>query len=69
MRPACPGEVNNEARKRHPVVVVHGGAGGHTDEIREHAAEYREALEEALSAGAEALESAAAARSTRCEPR
>jgi beta-aspartyl-peptidase (threonine type) len=38
-----------------PVVVVHGGAGGHTDEIREFDAEYRAALEQALNAGAEAL--------------
>jgi L-asparaginase / beta-aspartyl-peptidase len=38
-----------------PVVVVHGGAGGHTDEIREFEAEYRAALEQALNAGAEAL--------------
>ena len=38
-----------------PVVVVHGGAGGHTNEIRELEAEYRTALAEALSAGAEAL--------------
>ena len=38
-----------------PVVVVHGGAGGHTNEIRKLEADYRAALEEALSAGAEAL--------------
>jgi L-asparaginase / beta-aspartyl-peptidase len=38
-----------------PVIVVHGGAGGHTDEIREFETEYRAALEEALDAGAEAL--------------
>jgi L-asparaginase / beta-aspartyl-peptidase len=38
-----------------PVVVIHGGAGGHTKEIREFEAEYRAALEAALSAGAEAL--------------
>jgi L-asparaginase / beta-aspartyl-peptidase len=34
---------------------VHGGAGGHTDELREHAAEYHEALENALMAAAAAL--------------
>jgi L-asparaginase / beta-aspartyl-peptidase len=39
-----------------PVVVVHGGAGGHTDELRERAAEYHAALERALAAGAQALE-------------
>jgi len=38
-----------------PVIVIHGGAGGHTDEIREREAEYRAALEHALNAGAEAL--------------
>ncbi len=38
-----------------PVVVVHGGAGGHDDEIREFEAEYRAALEQALNAGADAL--------------
>jgi L-asparaginase / beta-aspartyl-peptidase len=39
-----------------PVVAVHGGAGGHTDELREHADECRVALERSLSAAAEALE-------------
>jgi L-asparaginase / beta-aspartyl-peptidase len=34
---------------------VHGGAGGHTDELREHAAEHHEALENALTAAADAL--------------
>jgi beta-aspartyl-peptidase (threonine type) len=38
-----------------PVISVHGGAGGHTDELREHAAEYHEALENALTAAADAL--------------
>jgi len=38
-----------------PVVVVHGGAGGVTDELREHEAEYRAAIEHALDAGAQAL--------------
>ena len=38
-----------------PVLAVHGGAGGHTDELREQAAEYHAALERALTAGAEAL--------------
>ena len=38
-----------------PVLSVHGGAGGHTDELREHAAEYHAALEGALAAGADAL--------------
>ncbi|HUB03740.1 MAG TPA: isoaspartyl peptidase/L-asparaginase [Solirubrobacteraceae bacterium] len=45
-----------------PVVVVHGGAGGHTDEIREREAEYRAALEEALNAAADALAGAGGAR-------
>lgn len=34
---------------------MHGGAGGHTDELREHAAEHHEALENALTAAADAL--------------
>jgi L-asparaginase / beta-aspartyl-peptidase len=38
-----------------PVISVHGGAGGHTDELREHAAEHHEALENALTAAADAL--------------
>lgn len=38
-----------------PVLSVHGGAGGHTDELREHAAQYHAALERALAAGADAL--------------
>jgi L-asparaginase / beta-aspartyl-peptidase len=38
-----------------PVVVVHGGAGGLSDEIREHEAEYRNAIEAALAAGEQAL--------------
>jgi L-asparaginase / beta-aspartyl-peptidase len=38
-----------------PVVVVHGGAGGHTDEIREREPEYHAALERALTAAAAAL--------------
>ncbi len=37
------------------VVVVHGGAGGLTDELREYEAEYRAAIEHALDAGAQAL--------------
>ena len=48
-------EVNNDAMNR-PLVAVHGGAGGHTDELREHAAQCREAIESALGAAAEALE-------------
>jgi L-asparaginase / beta-aspartyl-peptidase len=39
-----------------PVVVVHGGAGGLTDEIREREAEYRAALERSLTAAAAALD-------------
>ena len=35
---------------------MHGGAGGHTDELREHAAEYHVALENALTAAADALD-------------
>ncbi len=38
-----------------PVVVVHGGAGGLTDELREHEAECHAALAAALNAGADAL--------------
>jgi beta-aspartyl-peptidase (threonine type) len=38
-----------------PVVVVHGGAAGHTDEIREREPEYHAALERALTAAAAAL--------------
>jgi L-asparaginase / beta-aspartyl-peptidase len=38
-----------------PVVVVHGGAGGHTDEIREREPEYHTALERSLTAAAAAL--------------
>ncbi len=38
-----------------PVIVVHGGAGDHTDELREHEADCHAALAEALNAGADAL--------------
>jgi beta-aspartyl-peptidase (threonine type) len=38
-----------------PVIVVHGGAGDHTDELREHEADVRAAIARALTAGAEAL--------------
>jgi L-asparaginase / beta-aspartyl-peptidase len=38
------------------VISVHGGAGGHTEELREHVAEYHAALENALTAAAEALD-------------
>ncbi|MGO9495536.1 MAG: isoaspartyl peptidase/L-asparaginase family protein [Solirubrobacteraceae bacterium] len=38
-----------------PVVVVHGGAGGHTAEIREREPEYHAALERALTAAAAVL--------------
>ncbi len=38
-----------------PVVVVHGGAGGLTDELREHEADCHAALAAALNAGADAL--------------
>jgi L-asparaginase / beta-aspartyl-peptidase len=38
-----------------PVIVVHGGAGGFNDELRQHQAEYRAAIEQALDAGARAL--------------
>ena len=38
-----------------PVLAVHGGAGGLTDELREHEGEYRAAIERALDAGARAL--------------
>jgi beta-aspartyl-peptidase (threonine type) len=41
-----------------PVIVVHGGAGGLTEEIREHEDEIREAIERALTAGAQALTNA-----------
>ena len=43
-----------------PVVVVHGGAGGLTDEIREHEAEYRNAIETALAQAADALKTGGA---------
>lgn len=39
-----------------PVVVVHGGAGGLTDELREHEADCHAALAAALNAGAQALD-------------
>ncbi len=39
-----------------PVIVVHGGAGGFTSELRERAADHREALAAALADGAHALE-------------
>ncbi|HUA03411.1 MAG TPA: isoaspartyl peptidase/L-asparaginase [Solirubrobacteraceae bacterium] len=39
-----------------PVLAVHGGAGGLTDELREHEAEYRNAIEAALTRGADALQ-------------
>jgi beta-aspartyl-peptidase (threonine type) len=38
-----------------PVIVVHGGAGALGEELRERAAEYRDALVAALQAGAQAL--------------
>src|SRR5205823_5137298 len=38
-----------------PVIVVHAGAGGLSDDLREQEAECRAALEQALDAGAEAL--------------
>jgi L-asparaginase / beta-aspartyl-peptidase len=38
-----------------PVIVVHGGAGGLTDELRAHEADCHAALAAALSAGADAL--------------
>jgi L-asparaginase / beta-aspartyl-peptidase len=38
-----------------PVLAVHGGAGGLTDDLREHEAEYRAAIEQALEAGSRAL--------------
>ena len=39
-----------------PVIVVHGGAGGFGEELRERAPEFREALSVALRAGAAALD-------------
>jgi beta-aspartyl-peptidase (threonine type) len=39
-----------------PVIVVHGGAGGFGDELRERAAEFRSGLSAALTAGAAALD-------------
>jgi isoaspartyl peptidase/L-asparaginase-like protein (Ntn-hydrolase superfamily) len=39
-----------------PVLVVHGGAGGHSLELRERLSEYREALTGALQAGGRVLE-------------
>jgi L-asparaginase / beta-aspartyl-peptidase len=43
-----------------PVLAVHGGAGGLTDELREHEAEYRSAIETALTRGADALQTGGA---------
>ena len=43
-----------------PVIVVHGGAGGLNDELREREAEYRHAIEAALTRGAEALQTGGA---------
>jgi beta-aspartyl-peptidase (threonine type) len=43
-----------------PIVVVHGGAGGFTDELREHEADVRAAIERALAAAAEAVNDACA---------
>ena len=42
------------------VVLVHGGAGGLTDEIREHGADYRNAIETALARAADALKTGGA---------
>lgn len=39
-----------------PVIVVHAGAGGLSDDLREQEAECRAALDQALQAGAEALQ-------------
>jgi beta-aspartyl-peptidase (threonine type) len=39
-----------------PVLAVHGGAGGHTEELREHDSDIHAALGRALTAGAAALE-------------
>ncbi len=49
-----------------PVVVVHGGAGGLTDELREHEPEYRAAIEHALEAGARALKDGGGAVEAAC---
>jgi len=49
-----------------PVVAVHGGAGGLTDELREHAGECRAAIESALGAAAEALEAGGGAVEAVC---
>ncbi|HUA70935.1 MAG TPA: isoaspartyl peptidase/L-asparaginase [Solirubrobacteraceae bacterium] len=38
-----------------PVLAVHGGAGGHTEDLREHTTEIHAALASALTAGADAL--------------
>ena len=43
-----------------PVIVVHAGAGGLSDDLREQEAECRAALERALGAGAAALEAGTA---------
>jgi beta-aspartyl-peptidase (threonine type) len=43
-----------------PVIVVHAGAGGWSEDLREQEAECRAALESALMAGAEALSNPAA---------
>jgi beta-aspartyl-peptidase (threonine type) len=38
-----------------PVLAIHGGAGGLTEELRQREAEYRAAIEHALDAGAQTL--------------
>ena len=51
-----------------PVILVHAGAGGFGDDLRERAEECRAALEDALLAGAAALEPAAGGGAGALEP-
>ena len=49
-----------------PVILVHAGAGGLSDDLREQEAECRSALEQALIAGADALEGGGGAVEAAC---
>jgi L-asparaginase / beta-aspartyl-peptidase len=49
-----------------PVIVVHAGAGGLSDDLREREAECRVALEDALTAGADALAAGGGAVEAAC---
>jgi len=49
-----------------PVIVVHAGAGGLSDDLREREADCRSALEQALTSGADALEHGGGAVEAAC---